>query len=249
MLAERAALTIETMETRVLLVDDDVELTELLVDYFSREPLVVDVVHRGDEGLRRALLDEHDVVILDIMLPGMDGLDVLRSLRQKSNVPVVMLTARGDDIDRIVGLELGADDYLPKPFNPRELLARLRAIQRRAERATEERASVDAGQREVLRHGALVVDVGARSARDEGVDLELTGVEFALLELLVRSPGQIVTRETIANQVLGRRFSPLDRSIDVHVSNLRKKLAEQSGARERIKTVRGAGYILLERAE
>ncbi|AKF04907.1 response regulator transcription factor [Sandaracinus amylolyticus] len=229
------------MASRILLVDDDVELAGLLRDYLSREGFEVDAVHEGPAGLERARAGEHAIVILDVMLPGMNGLDVLRALRATSAVPVLMLTARGDDVDRIVGLEMGADDYLPKPFNPRELAARVRAIQRRAEAATRTPRS-----REVLSAGDLSLDVGARVVRRGGDEVTLTSVEFSLLELLLRTPGKIVTRESIAEQVLGRRFSPFDRSVDVHVSNLRKKLGPGAGGRERIKTVRGAGYLLAE---
>ena len=226
---------------RILLVDDDVELTTLLRDYLTREGFAIEAVHEGRAGLERARSGEHAVVILDVMLPGMNGLDVLRALRATTQVPVLMLTARGDDVDRIVGLEMGADDYLPKPFNPRELVARVRAIQRRAEAS-----SGAPSAREVLVAGDLSLGVGARVVRRAGEEISLTSVEFALLELLMRTPAKIVSREAIAEQVLGRRFSPFDRSIDVHVSNLRKKLGAAAGGRDRIKTVLGAGYLVAE---
>jgi len=225
---------------RILIVDDDVELASLLRDYLSREGFAIEAVHDGASGLDRARSGEHAIVILDVMLPRMSGLDVLRALRTTSEVPVLMLTARGDDVDRIVGLEMGADDYLPKPFNPRELAARVRAIQRRSEARTGAAAA-----REVLAAGDVSLDVGARVVRRAGDEIPLTSVEFALLELLLRTPGKIVTREAISEHVLGRRFSPFDRSIDVHVSNLRKKLGAAEG-RDRIKTVRGTGYLFAE---
>ena len=225
---------------RILIVDDDVELASLLRDYLSREGFAIEAVHDGVSGLERARSGDHAIVILDVMLPRMSGLDVLRALRTTSEVPVLMLTARGDDVDRIVGLEMGADDYLPKPFNPRELAARVRAIQRRSEARTGAAVA-----REVLAAGDVSLDVGARVVRRAGDEIPLTSVEFALLELLLRTPGKIVTREAISEHVLGRRFSPFDRSIDVHVSNLRKKLGAAEG-RDRIKTVRGTGYLFAE---
>ena len=225
---------------RILIVDDDVELASLLRDYLSREGFAIEAVHDGVSGLERARSGDHAIVILDVMLPRMSGLDVLRALRTTSEVPVLMLAARGDDVDRIVGLEMGADDYLPKPFNPRELAARVRAIQRRSEARTGAAVA-----REVLAAGDVSLDVGARVVRRAGDEVPLTSVEFALLELLLRTPGKIVTREAISEHVLGRRFSPFDRSIDVHVSNLRKKLGAAEG-RDRIKTVRGTGYLFAE---
>lgn len=225
----------------ILLIDDDVELTSLLNDYLSQEGFEVEAIHDGKAGLERARAEAHAVIILDVMLPSMNGLDVLRALRTTSAVPLLMLTARGDDVDRIVGLEMGADDYLPKPFNPRELLARVRALHRRAERR-----DVDGAPRELLSAGDLSLDVGARVVRRDGDPVELTSVEFALVELLLRSVRQVVSRETIAEQVLGRRFTPYDRSIDVHISNLRKKLGPGANGAERIQTVRGSGYVLVE---
>jgi len=218
---------------RILLVDDDVELASLIRDYLSSEGFEIELAHDGETGLSRARSGEHAMVVLDVMLPKRNGLDVLRALRESSRIPVLMLTARGDDVDRIVGLEMGADDYLGKPFNPRELAARLRAIQRRA--------SGGAPAREVLEVGDVSLDVGARTVRRSGVEIALTTAEFALLELFLRSAGRVVTRDAIAEQVLGRRLSAFDRSVDVHVSNLRKKLDPDGG--ERIKTVRGSGYV------
>jgi two-component system response regulator CpxR len=221
---------------KILIVDDDVELAGLLSDYLSSEGFEIELAHDGDTGLARARSGEHAMVILDVMLPRRSGLEVLRALRESSRVPVLMLTARGDDVDRIVGLEMGADDYLGKPFNPRELAARLRAIQRRMN-------GENKPQREVLEVGDVTLDVGARRVTRQGVEIALTTAEFALLELFLRSAGRVVSREAIAEGVLGRRLSPFDRSVDVHVSNLRKKL-DPSGASDRIKTVRGTGYVL-----
>ncbi len=222
---------------RVLIVDDDVELCELVSEYLGGEGFEVETVHDGNEGLKRALSGEHVIVVLDIMLPGMNGLDVLRNLRKQSRIPVLILTARGDDVDRIVGLEIGADDYLPKPFNPRELMARVRAILRRSHAETQAAAG------EKVAVGDVELDPASRVVRRSGEPVELTSVEFALLEALMRAAGQVVTRETLAQNVLGRRFMPYDRSIDVHVSKLRRKLGDQSADAERIKTIRGVGYV------
>ncbi len=226
--------------SRVLLIDDDVELTELLAGVLEREGFELEVVHDGEAGLARARSGEHRVVILDLMLPRLGGLDVLRSLRASARVPVLVLTARGDDVDRIVGLELGADDYLPKPFNVRELVARLRAILRRAE----PRAPLD-----VLEVDDVVMQREARLVRRAGEELALTSVEYALLELFLGRAGKLVERHVIAEEVLGRRLSPFERSIDVHVSNLRKKLGPGRSGRERIRTVRGSGYVYVREGE
>ena len=223
---------------RVLIVDDDVELCELVDEYLRPEGFEVEAVHNGEQGLQRALSRDHVLVVLDLMLPGMNGLDVLRKLRSESSIPVLILTARGDDVDRIVGLEIGADDYLPKPFNPRELLARIRAILRRVQTSA---AGPAAGEKIAV--GDVELDPAARTVRRGGQPLELTSVEFALLEALMRAAGQVVTREQLAQGVLGRRFMPFDRSIDMHVSKIRRKLGDQPGGGERIKTIRGVGYI------
>jgi DNA-binding response OmpR family regulator len=222
---------------RVLIVDDDVELTELVSEYLGGEGFEVEAVHDGNEGLKRALSGDHILAVLDIMLPGMNGLDVLRNLRKQSRIPVLILTARGDDVDRIVGLEIGADDYLPKPFNPRELMARVRAILRRSH------GDQQAAAGEKVAVGDVELDPASRVVRRAGDPVELTSVEFALLEALMRAAGQVVTREQLAQNVLGRRFMPYDRSIDVHVSKLRRKLGDQSADAERIKTIRGVGYV------
>ena len=223
-----------TIGGRILLVDDDVELASLISDYLGSEGFEIEMAHDGEVGLARARSGEHAMIVLDVMLPQRNGFDVLRSLRETSRVPVLRLTARGDDVDRIVGLEMGADDYLGKPFNPRELAARLRAIQRRV-------GAQHGPQRELIEVGEVALDVGARTVRRAGKEIVLTTAEFALLELLLRSAGRVVSRDTIAETVLGRRLSAFDRSVDVHVSNLRKKLDPSGG--DRIKTVRGTGYV------
>ena len=221
---------------RLLLVDDDVELCEVLTEYFSAEGFDVESAHDGVRGLERARSDEHALVILDLLLPRIRGLDVLQQLRLDSTVPVLILTARGEDVDRILGLELGADDYLPKPFNSRELLARVRAILRRT------RPTPDAHRLQV---GDITVDASARQAWRDGQPLNLTMAEFVLLEEFLRHAGHVLSRERLAERVLGRPLAPFDRSVDVHVANLRKKLGDAAGAREHIRAVRGEGYVFL----
>lgn len=225
----------------VLLIDDDVELCSMLTDYLGRHGFRVTAVHRGDAGLSATREKAWAMVLLDVMLPGLDGFEILKQIRVSSAIGVLLLTARGDDVDRIVGLEIGADDYLAKPFNPRELLARMRAILRRS--ATLEPKSEPV----VLTVDGLVLDTAARMARYNGRELDLTSVEFALLESLMRSPGKVVAREQLAETVLGRKFSPFDRSLDMHVSRLRKKISLGSTHEDLVKTIRGAGYQLIVR--
>lgn len=219
----------------VLLIDDDVELCSMLTEYLGRNGFRVKTVHRGDTGLKTALQRGWALVLLDVMLPGMDGFEVLKKIRAESAVNVLLLTARGEDVDRIVGLEIGADDYLPKPFNPRELLARMRAVLRR-------NAAPANAQAAGLRVGDLELDSGARRAMNGGKKLELTDIEFGLLEALMRSPGKVVNREELSQAVLGRVFDPFDRSLDMHVSRLRRKLGN---GEDRVKTIRGVGYQLV----
>jgi two-component system response regulator CpxR len=227
----------------VLLIDDDTELTKLLEEYLQSEQLHLDAAHDGPSGLQKALANPYAVVILDVMLPGMSGLDVLKQLRQKSTVPVLMLTARGSELDRILGLELGADDYLPKPFNPRELVARLRAILRRTSSTT------PSGPAQPLHLADVELHPESRSVTCAGKPVILTGAEFDLLAAFLRSPGKIISREDLTQAALGRPMSPMDRSIDVHVSNLRRKLGPYDGQQERIKAIRGSGYVYLQPGE
>ena len=224
---------------RILIIDDDEELCELVSEFLNVEGFEVESANDGEAGLRKALQSEHDLVILDVMLPTRNGFDVLRELRRTSKIPVLMLTARGEDTERIVGLEAGADDYLPKPFNPRELTARLRAILRRAEITEEAKLS----EEDRFQVGDVEVKISARSATKGGENLGLTSVEFDLLAMLLKNAGTIVRKEDLSEQVLERRLSPYDRSLDMHVSNLRKKLDAHGSAEERIKTIRSAGYI------
>ena len=223
----------------VLLIDDDEELCEMLTEYLGRYELRVHAVHRGDTGLQAARSRTWPMILLDVMLPGLDGFEVLKQIRTFSKDNVLLLTARGEDIDRIVGLEMGADDYLPKPFNARELLARIRAIRRRNESTTRDRVS------DPLIVEDLVLDPGSRAVKQYGIPVEVTDVEFSLLEVLMRSPGKVVEREALSEQVLDRKFNPFDRSLDMHVSRLRKKL--NGAGEELIKTVRGTGYQLVLR--
>ncbi len=225
---------------RVLVVDDDVELCSLVGEYLAPEGFSVESVAEGNKGLERALNGDHLLVVLDVMLPGLNGFEVLRRIRAKSKIPVLLLTARGEDVDRIVGLEIGADDYLPKPFNPRELVARIRAILRRTRTADKTGAPPP---REVLQVGDVELDAGTRVVRLKGKPVDLTSVEFGLLQVLLREAGQVVPRERLTDIVLSRKFSPFDRSIDMHVSKIRKKLGDSDNGCDHIKTVRGVGYI------
>jgi len=226
--------------TRVLIIDDDTDLCELVGEYLEGEGLEVEAVHDGVTGVDRCLAGRPDLVILDVMLPGLGGFAVLSRIREQSKVPVIMLTARGDDVDRIVGLEMGADDYLPKPFNPRELVARIRAILRRT--------AGEPADDETMVHsvGDVELDPGAREVRCGGRRVELTGAEFMILEVLMREAGTVVTRDELSRQALGRRSSAFDRSLDVHLSNLRRKLGRLPDGGERIKTVRGVGYVYVK---
>ena len=223
----------------VLVVDDDAELCHLLLQYLAPEGYGVAAVHSGLEGVERALSGEHALVVLDVMLPDVRGFEVLRRVRAHSQMPVLMLTARGDEQDRILGLEMGADDYLPKPFNPRELCARIEAILRRSR--------PDPGVLEPKIADPVVVDdvsmdTGARIVRRSGDPIDLTTVEFDLLKAFLRSAGRVIPRDELVRTVLSRTFSPFDRSIDTHVSNLRRKLGPTPDGLERIKGVRGIGY-------
>jgi two-component system response regulator CpxR len=228
-------------KTRVLIIDDDKKLCRLLGDYLSPMGYEVRFAHDGAEGLAAAQAGGADVVILDVMLPGLDGFEVLRRLRAVSATPVLMLTARGEETDRVVGLEMGADDYLPKPFSTRELLARLRAITRRFVAAAQPAAVAAA----VVSEGGLALDPGARSARLDGRDVELTTVEFDLLLALVESAGRVLTRDQLLERAAGRDYDAFDRSIDVHISALRRKLGDDPRKPRFIRTLRGAGYQFL----
>lgn len=231
---------------RILVIDDDVELCSLVAEYLEPEGFEVEAVYDGKLGLQKALSEEHLIVVLDVMLPSMNGLDVLRQLRKASKIPVLLLTARGEDVDRIVGLEIGADDYLPKPFNPRELVARIRAVLRRTKGTDKQ---VKPLVPEVIRVGDVELDPATRTVLQRGKPVELTSVEFSLLQALLLDAGRVVTREQLVDTVLGRKFSPFDRSIDMHVSKVRKKLGDSDTGTDLIKTIRGVGYIFAHARE
>lgn len=226
--------------TRVLIIDDDADLCDLVTEYLIGEGFDVASVFDGQAGVARCLETEPDLVILDVMLPGLGGFEVLSRIRERSKVPVIMLTARGEDVDRIVGLEMGADDYLAKPFNPRELVARIRAILRR----TNDEPGGEGP--EVFSVGDLRLDLGAREVRCGDNVVDLTGTEFMILETLIRRAGSVVSRDDLSREALGRRSSAFDRSLDVHLSNIRRKLGSLPDGGERIKTVRGVGYLYVK---
>ncbi len=224
--------------TRVLLVDDDVALAGMLREYLQAEGFDATTAHDGEAGVEEALSGHYAIVVLDVMLPRLSGVEALRRIRAQSRVPVLMLTAKGDDVDRIVGLELGADDYVPKPCTPRELVARLRAILRRSEAGA-------AGPGGPVTTGPLSLWPERRHAEWEGRPIELTSTEFNLLEVLARSAGRLVTKAELSEQGLGRPLARFDRSIDVHVSSLRQKVGRLADGRSYIQTVRGLGYQLV----
>ena len=225
------------MAERVLVVEDDPRLAEMLSEYLGQAGFRISVASAGASALRQLAAEAaYDAVVLDLMLPDMDGLDVCREIRLRSDTPVLMLTARGDAIDRIIGLELGADDYLPKPFEPRELLARLRAILRR-------RAPAGADAEAILHFGRLDIDVAARAVLLDGVRRELTSYQFELLLVLARNAGRVLSREALMDKVKGAQLEAFDRSIDVHVSRIRAAIEDDAKKPRRVITVRGAGYV------
>ncbi|AKH87673.1 envelope stress response regulator transcription factor CpxR [Edwardsiella tarda] len=227
---------------KILLVDDDRELTSLLQELLDLEGFEVIVAHDGEQAL--AMLDASiDLLLLDVMMPKKNGIDTLKELRQHHQTPVIMLTARGSELDRVLGLELGADDYLPKPFNDRELVARIRAILRRSS-WNEQQQNGDNGA-PILQVDRLQLNPGRQEASFDGQPLELTGTEFTLLYLLAQHLGQVVSREHLSQEVLGKRLTPFDRAIDMHISNLRRKLPERQDGQPWFKTLRGRGYLMV----
>jgi two-component system response regulator CpxR len=231
----------------VLMVDDDKELCEMVVAYLRDDGFEASAVHSGELALEAIRLCNYDAMILDIMMPGMSGHEVLRRLQARPSglapMPILMLTARGEEVDRIVGLETGADDYLAKPCNLRELAARLRAILRRSMRPGGE----NYGEPTIMSVAGIELDVGRRQVSRSGKILNLTGAEFAVLKALMEFAGQTVSKDALTKAALGREYTPYDRSIDVHVANLRKKLGQTGSAGSLIKTVRGSGYLLVDR--
>ena len=224
-------------KTSILLVDDDCELDQMLAEYLSTEPFTVSTAMDGIVALDRLSNEDFDLVILDVMLPSLSGFDVLRRLRQNLTVPVIMLTARGEDFDRIFGLELGADDYLPKPFNPKELVARIHAVLRRTSKNTEY-------SDQAITVASLHLNTATLEVTLHGRPIRLTGTEFRVLELLMRGVGQAQSRELLTESVLGRALSAYDRSIDTHIGNLRRKLVDEHGRGMEIRNIRRTGYIL-----
>jgi two-component system response regulator CpxR len=222
-------------EAKILLADDDEELCQLLRDFLGREGFAVDVAYDGDSAYQRAMEGDYDALVLDVMLPKRSGLDVLKELRRDNDLPVLMLTALGEDIDRILGLELGADDYVPKPCNPREIAARLRAILRRTRGDNERLTDVTAGP--------VALRAASRSVSLRGQPVPLTGTEFNILAILLREAGHVVSKETLSQDVLGRPLGPFDRSIDVHISKLRRKLGNAGDGESLIGTVHRGGYL------
>jgi two-component system, OmpR family, response regulator CpxR len=220
---------------QILVVDDDIELCELVAEYLEPDGYKVEAVHDGETGLYRALSGEHALAVLDYMLPGINGFELLKQIRTRSRLPIVMLTARGDAVSRIVGLQIGADDYLPKPFDPLELLARINAVLRRS--------SPDQVGTSNITIGDIEMDHRTRTVKRNGETVELTLVEYALLEKLINAAGRIVSREDLVKDVLHRTLSPFDRSMDTHIANLRRKLGHHVKGVERIKTIRSIGYI------
>jgi DNA-binding response OmpR family regulator len=236
---KKSSSSVSPLIRRLLIIDDDAELCDLLAEYLQPEGFQVDAVHTGTQAVEKALTDNYALLVLDVMLPGLRGFEVLQKIRATSRIPVIMLTARGEDVDRILGLEIGADDYLPKPFNPRELAVRIHAVLRR----TYDAKPPDAATEELVQVGDLELSPASRVVRRNNHELDLTALEFDLLKLFLSSPGVVLEREYLAHSVLGRDLTPFDRSIDVHVSNLRRKLGSASDGGERIKAVRGAGYL------
>ncbi|GIU11186.1 MULTISPECIES: response regulator [unclassified Shewanella] len=225
--------------SRILLVDDDLGLSELLAQLLELEGFELTLAHDGQSGLDLAIEQQFDLILLDVMLPKLNGFEVLRALRSKKQTPVLMLTARGDEIDRVVGLEIGADDYLPKPFNDRELVARIRAIIRRTHIQPSEAPQA------THQYGDINLDPTRQEVHCQDQLIILTGTEFSLLFELVKNAGELASKETLSEKVLGKKLMPFDRSLDMHLSNLRKKMPERDDGRPRVKTIRGKGYIWL----
>lgn len=226
--------------TKLLMIDDDKELAELVSEFLQLENFQVDTAHDGEAGLNALKENDYDMILLDVMMPKLNGFEVLKKLRVNDNTPVLMLTAKGDEIDRVLGLEMGADDYLPKPFSDRELIARIKAILRRTE------TTVTPTNSELLTHLDIEINSRTQEAWCQGQLLDLTSTELMLLETMISAPGTILTKADLSEQVLGKKLTPFDRSIDMHLSNLRKKLPERQDDKTRIRTLRGRGYMWLD---
>jgi len=237
MLSDKSRDAMNMPDAKILIIDDDRELGEMLKEFLAPDHFEVSASLSGEDGLHALREGDYELLILDIMLPGVSGIDVLKTLRHTSDIPVIMLTARGDDVDRILGLEFGADDYISKPFNPRELLARIKAILRRS--------GSGASRHQPLNVGVIELDTRSRRVTAGGESIRLTGTEFELLRCLAESPGDVVSKEDLSRQALGRRYMPYDRSIDTHISNVRRKLASAGVVSPSIQSQRGVGYCLL----
>ena len=227
---------------KLLLIDDDKELVSLLAEFLTLENFDIESASDGESGLQKALLGNYDLILLDVMMPRMTGFEMLKLLRQKSEVPVLMLTAKGDEIDKVLGLEMGADDYLAKPFSERELLARIRAILRRTQHQKLESQSK-------ITHLDITLYPGQQQAICQGLTIELTGTELLLLEKFITHPGELFSKKELSEEVLGKKLQPFDRSIDMHLSNLRRKLPDRQDGQTRVKNFRGRGYMWLEGSE
>jgi two-component system response regulator CpxR len=237
---EAAGKKTQQLKPHLLVVDDDLELCEVLRRYLEVEDFRVSFAHTGDAGTKAGIEGSFELIVLDVMLPDKKGFDVLKDIRQRTRTPVLMLTARGEEFDRVLGLELGADDYLPKPFSPRELIARISAILRRSGWQSDNKNGLRPPK---IKFGDLELDLGSRTVSKTDGPLNLTSAEFELLHMFFEFPGQVLTRDTLVERVLDRKFSPFDRSIDFHITNLRRKLGPQAGGGERIRSVRGIGYM------
>jgi DNA-binding response OmpR family regulator len=230
----------ETSTPHLLIVDDDLDLCEVLTRYLEAEDFRVSSAHTGSEGSKAGIEGSYELIVLDVMLPDKKGFDVLREIRHRARTPVLMLTAKGDEFDRVLGLELGADDYLTKPFSPRELIARISAILRRSGWQSDDNNGLRPPK---IKSGDLELDLASRIVSKSGKALNLTTAEFDLLHMFFEAPGQVLTRDKLVEHVLGRKFSPFDRSIDFHITNLRRKLGAQPDGSERIRSIRGTGYL------
>jgi two-component system response regulator CpxR len=237
---EVAGKAMQQVRPHPLVVDDDRELCEVLKRYLEAEDFRVSVAHTGDAGTKAGIEGSFELIVLDVMLPDKKGFNVLKDIRQRARTPVLMLTAKGEDFDRILGLELGADDYVAKPFNPRELAARISAILRRSGWQSDNKHGLRPPK---IKFAGLELDLGACIVLKTGGPLNLTSAEFELLHMFIEFPGQVLTRDKLVERVLDRKFSPFDRSIDFHITNLRRKLGPQPGGGERIRSVRGIGYL------
>jgi len=224
------------MDSHILIIDDNIESSKILDDYLTLEGYKITIESDGKDGLKRALNQSFDAIILDIILPTLNGFEVIKSIREFNDTPIIILTARTDNVDRLVSLEIGADDYLDKPCNPNELIARLRAISRRTQKTSTNKP--------IIKHNDIVVDCSKRIATLLDNKLELTNTEFNILEILIKSPGQAFSKEELTEYALGRKYTAYDRSIDVHISNLRSKLGDNPQGEAILKTVRGFGYLL-----